>query len=568
VTVLGGSQVRNVNADRSRLSKAAKERPEDAPCVPSPAQFTNNTMSGMLMFSARSILLILSLAFVPWFGASVQAAAFNLDQVVTKARELAQRPYTRPPQVPEFMRTLSYDEFRSIRFDPQRSLWQGTGSRFEVMLMVPGLFFTHPVKINVIDSSGVTPLAFNKEYFQSDNTELFKKLPADLGYAGFKLTYPLNKPDVQDQFLAFAGASYFRATGKGDNFGLSARGAALDTGLMSGEEFPDFIEYWLERPAAGAKTMKFYALLDSKRLTGAYKFTVQPGQPTQLDVEAVLFTRDRVELLGVAPLTSMFYYGENTARPRGQWRPEVHDSDGLLLHNGTGEWLWNPLMNPRALHIQAFSVADVKGFGLMQRDQRFAAYQDPEAAYDRRPSAWITPKGSWGPGRVMLVEIPTPDETNDNIVAFWSPPTAVEAGKEMRFDYRIEFGDAQATDAAPEGGIGRAVDTFVGRGDVMGGGNAPGAYRIIVDFKGGELDKLAPGAPIGTDVTAQEGGKVLEHFLVYVEPSKVWRLSILARPAANKPLAVRARLKMEQESLTETWTYTLPQDNDISGPPK
>lgn len=516
------------------------------------------------MFSARWMFILLALAFAPGPGVGAPAG-FSLEQVVDQAKDLAEKPYVRPRQVPELMRRLSYDEFRGIRFDPERNLWRGSGSRFEVMLMVPGLFFTHPVKINIIDSTGVRPLPFKKELFQSDNAELFKKIPADLGYAGFKLAYPINKPDLHDQFLAFAGASYFRATGKGDNFGLSARGAALDTGLMSGEEFPDFIEYWLERPAAGSNTMRFYALLDSKRLTGAYEFRVRPGQPTAIDVRAVLFTRDRIELVGVAPLTSMFFYGENTGRPTGHWRPEVHDSDGLLVHNGTGEWLWNPLMNPRALHIQAFSVADVKGFGLMQRDQQFDSYQDPEARYDRRPSAWITPKGAWGPGRIMLVNIPTPDETNDNIVAFWAPPNTVETGKEMRFDYRIDFGDAPIADAAEGGAIGRTVATFIGRGDIIGGGNEAGAYRILVDFKGGELDKLGADAPIGMDVSAQEGGKVLEHFLTYVETSKVWRLSILARPAADRPLAVRARLRMEQEPLTETWTYTLPQDNDIAG---
>lgn len=497
-------------------------------------------------------------------GFSSPAFAFQLETVVDKARKLAQEPYKPPPQIPDFMRELSYDKYRDIRFDPKQALWSGSGSRFGVMLMVPGLFFTHPVKINVIDSTGVKPLAFNKGYFQSNDDALLKKLPANLGYAGFKLTFPINKAKVQDQFLSFAGASYFRGVGKGDNFGISARGAALDTGLMSGEEFPDFVEYWLERPAAGAGEMKIYALMDSKRLTGAYQFTIRPGDSTQLDVQAVLFTRDEIPLLGIAPLTSMFYYGENTSRPGGHWRPEVHDSDGLSIHAGNDEWLWNPLLNPAALSTQSFLVNNVKGFGLMQRDRRFDHYQDPEARYDNRPSAWVRTKGDWGQGRIMLIQIPTNNETNDNIVAFWSPPKAVTGGQEMRFGYQLEFGGSGLDHDAMAGGqLGYTVDTHIGRGDLVGGGNAAGSYRILVDFKGGKLDKLRADAPVGTAVSAQESGEIIEQFVTYVAPSKVWRLSILARPAKDKPLALRAAIVQDEQPLTETWTYTLQQDNTI-----
>lgn len=494
------------------------------------------------------------------------SAEFGLDQVTAKAKDLAQRPYSAPPQVPDFMRKLSYDEFRSIRFDPARSLWRGTGSRFEVMMMVPGLFFTHPVKMNIINGKGVAPLPFKRDAFTSDDTELMRKVPADLGFAGFKLTFPLNTPSVHDQFLVFAGASYFRAVGKGDNWGLSGRGAAIDTALPSGEEFPAFIEFWLEKPANDARSMRIYGLLDSKRLTGAYQFTIFPGDITRIEVKALLFARERIELLGVAPLTSMFFYGEPSLRPPGHWRPEVHDSDGLLVQDGNGEWLWNPLMNPRSLNVQSFMVRDLKGFGLMQRDQRFSSYEDPEASYERRPSAWVTPVGSWGPGRVVLVEIPTKEETNDNIVAFWSPPAPVAAGTAMTFEYRVDVGDApvlQATNTETRSVLGRSVQTFVGRGEFNGPGDSKGRYRVLVDFKGGALDARAPSAPLRAEVSAMEGGQVLEHSVSWVEASQVWRLAILARPAENKPLALRAALLQENQALTETWTYTLQQENPI-----
>lgn len=508
--------------------------------------------------------------FACWIVAlAANGADFGLEQVTLKAKELSRKQFSPPPQVPDFMRKLSYDQFRSIRFDPNRSLWKGTGSRFEVMLMVPGLYFTHSVRINIVNERGVTALPFKRDAFQSDDAELINKLPADLGFAGFKLTFPINVPQVHDQFLVFAGASYFRAIGKGDNWGLSGRGLAMDTALPSGEEFPSFTEFWLVKPANDARSMRFFGLLESKRVTGAYEFVVYPGDVTRLEVKARLFMRERVELLGVAPLTSMFFYGEASNRPLGHWRPEVHDSDGLLVQDGNGEWLWNPLMNPRSLNVQSFICKDVKGFGLMQRDQRFEAFEDPEARYERRPSAWVTPVGSWGPGRVVLVEIPSRDEVNDNIVAFWSPPAPVAQGTELRFEYRVDFGDApvvQASHAEVPTTLGRAVQTFVGRGEFDGPGDSKGRYRVLVDFKGGALDARAPSAPLRADISAMEGGQVLEHSVTWVDASEVWRLAILAKPATNKPLALRAALLQGQEPLTETWTYTLQPESPIPEP--
>lgn len=507
------------------------------------------------------------------FLAAIAATSpdFGLEHVTLKAKELAQKSWQPPPPVPDFMRKLSYDEFRRIRFDPEKSLWKGTGSRFEVMLMVPGLYFTHAVRLNVVSGRTISPVPFKRDWFVSDDPEQINRLPADLGYAGFKLTYPINVPKVQDQFLVFAGASYFRAVGKGDNWGLSMRGAAIDTALPSGEEFPSFVEFWLEKPANDAKSMRVYGLLDSKRLTGAYQFTIFPGDITRVEVKCVLFTRENMELLGVAPLTSMFFYGEQSVRPLGHWRPEVHDSDGLLVHDGTGEWLWNPLLNPRSLSVQSFLVRDLKGFGLMQRDQRFPSYEDPEARYERRPSTWVSPVGSWGPGRVILVEIPSREEVNDNIVAFWSPPGAVAAHNELRFEYHLDVGNAaivQAANAEGPNTLGRAVQTFVGRGEFDGPGDSKGRYRILIDFKGGLLDSKPPSAALRAEVAAMEGGEVLEHHVVWVDGSEVWRLSILAKPAENKPIALRATLLQGHERLTETWTYTVAQESAIPEPAK
>ena len=500
-----------------------------------------------------------------WLPLHASAADFDFSSVVDKARTLAASPYKSPEPVPKFLQELSFHDYQGIRFKAENSLWNESNSAFQVMPVPPGLFYKYPVKVHVIDEQGVHPLKFDKNQFTYPNTEVERLIPADLGYAGFKLTFPLKEPEVQSQFLVFAGASYYRAVGEDNNFGISARGLAMNTGLPGGEEFPDFVEFWLERPTPDAKVMTFYGLLNGKSLAGAYRFTVTPGENTVLDVQSVLFPRQDVELLGIAPLTSMFYYGENTIRPRGEWRPQVHDSDGLLVHDGASdEWLWRPLRNPQTLNMDYFATQNVRGFGLLQRDTEFRNYMDLEAHYDGRPSAWVKPTGDWGKGNVVLVQLPTPDETNDNIVAFWKPEAAVGKGQELKYDYQIQFGGPDIAQSP----LGRTKASFLGDGMRIGGGNEEGAIRLIVDFAGGPLTELKADAAVLGDVSVQQDGELIEQFVEYVEPLKRWRLSILARPAPDRPLNVRAFLKDEAQTLTETWQYELPAGTDLLGPAK
>lgn len=488
------------------------------------------------------------------------AHAFAFKEVERQAEMLAQQPYQAPKPVAQALRSLTYEEYQGIRFKPEKSLWQDNNSRFQVMLVPPGLYYPHPVKIHVIESGTVHTVEFRKDDFTFQPQELDERMPPDAGFAGFKLTYPLTGPDVRNQFLIFAGSSYFRGVGKENAFGISARGIAIDTGLPAGEQFPSFVEYWLERPGPKASAMTFYALLAGRSLTGAYRFTVTPGERTELKVTAVLFPRKQIELLGVAPLTSMFFYGENTPRPVGEWRPQVHDSDGLLIHDGaSGEWLWRPLINPKHLQMDTFATESVRGFGLLQRQTHFADYQDLGARYEKRPSAWVRPEGDWGGGRLVLAQLASASETDDNMVAFWSPTDPVVPGKSLIYSYTLTFG---GRDIAGEN-MGRALKTYVGRGDLIGGGSVPGAYRLIVDFGDGQLANLSPDAPPDGVVSALEGGSVIEHTVGYVEPLRLWRLSILAKPAEGQSLALRAFLKKGGETLTETWTYRLPWDNKI-----
>jgi glucans biosynthesis protein len=484
------------------------------------------------------------------------ALAFAFEDVVARAQQLAIGPYQPPVETPRFMREMGYDQYRGIRHQAQHNLWRDAHSGFQVSPVMPGSVYARIVPINEVNGSNVRRLAFRKEHFTFDEPKLGQRIPDDLGYAGFELSYSLDRPAIGGEFLVFAGASYFRAIGKGGQWGLSVRGAAIDTGLASGEEFPDFIEFWLVRPRPRASRMTVYALLNSSRLTGAYEFLISPGASTRLDVRAVLFTRDRIEQLGIAPLTSMYVYGENTPRPRDAWRPEVHDSDGLLVHDGSGDWIWQPLLNPSKITIHSFSAGTE--FGLLQRDRRFASYEDAETNYHRRPSAVVRLEQGFETGRILLVQLPTKNEFMDNIVAFWSLPGAVDGGTKLDLKYRLSFGGPTIAQTK----LGQVVNTFVGR-DVIDASSMAGQYRFVVDFRGARLDQLKADAPLVAEISAHEGTAILEHQLKRVDATGFWRLSILARAAADNPLALRASLNMNGRQVTEVWSYELEANNAL-----
>ncbi|TGN41500.1 glucan biosynthesis protein G [Marinobacter confluentis] len=503
----------------------------------------------------RSGTRLLTLLILPCLYVIQPARAFEFSTVVDRARALAEAKYQAPPEVPGFLQDLNYQDYQAIRFNPEASLWRQGRSLFQVMMVPPGSFYTHPVKLHQIDASGVQPIPFDKAAYSFPNSELAKRMPADLGHAGFKLTFPFGEGTDQNQFLVFAGASYFRGVGAENGFGISARGIAVDTGLGSGEEFPSFTEFWLERPAAGSDRMRVYGLLNGPSVSGAYRFDIKPGLATRVDVTAELFFRDAVEQPGLAPLTSMFYYGESTPRPAGEWRPQVHDSDGLLIYDkGSEEWLWRPLMNPSRLRLSYMQVNRLGGFGLIQRDTAFHEFEDAEAHYEKRPSAWVSPRNGWADGEVVLVEIPTDSETNDNIVAFWKPGEAATAGAHQAFGYTLSFGGPSV--AGQDSG--RVMKTFVGDGNRVGGGDVENAYRVIVDFAGGPLDKLSPDAAVVSDVSvAGEDSEIVEHFVEYIEAGNKWRLSMLVRPGRGVDPVFRGQLRLDGKPLTEVWTYSL-----------
>lgn len=486
--------------------------------------------------------------------------AFDLDELSALARKRAAQPYQPAEPLPAYMRNLSYSAYQGIHFNPRRALWREAASYFQVQMLPAGSFYQQRVRLNIVDSVGIHPVPFDKGLFQFADPNVERETPADLGYTGFSLTRPGGKGEEPEPFLTFAGGSYFQAIGRSQTMGTFGRGIAIDTGLSSGEEFPAFVEFWLERPSAKSTTMRFYGLLDGNSLTGAYEFTVKPGDATRIGVRARLYLRNQPQLIGIAPLTGMFFYGENTSRPIGHWRPRVHDANGLLINDGgSGEWLWRPLINPTHLLASHMQVEKLRGFGLMQRNHSFEDFQDPDARFERHPSSWVAPRGEWGKGHVSLLLLPAPNETNRNVVAFFVADHKVQPGEELAYDYDIHFGDERISRQP----LARAVNTFVGNARSIDQNNEPGSYLIAVNFAGDNLARLPGNAPVVARVTALEGGQVLRQYVQRIPQLKGWRLTMQVKPGEGKPLQLRAYLAQEENALSETWTYHLPADSDI-----
>ena len=473
--------------------------------------------------------------------AKPQTPPAPFDDLRQRARALALEPASerRKLQLPKPIAKLTYDQWRQIRFRPDASLWRNEPGRFEVQFFHPGFTFVEGVKISLVDGGHVQPFPFSTDLFSYEG--LPAPPPAEgIDFTGFRIHTPLNSADYRDEVVVFNGASYFRPLGKGTVYGLSARGLAIDMGEPKPEEFPAFTEFFLVRPGPEDESMWILALLESRRATGAYAFHLKPGDPTLIDVTAELYVREPVSALGIAPLTSMYLFGEDAPNRFADFRPEVHDSDGVSSWSSTGEWLFRPLRNPPRTVTTSFRLDSPKGFGLVQRDRTFDHYQDLEARYQDRPSAWVEPVAGFEKGSLRLLEIATQLETDDNIALAWVPDVVPERGQPLDLSYRLHVGSADDV----QGPSARVAATRLGRTEK--------GYRFLVDFVGPDLIR-AEGAEV---VITTSGGRVLEQ---HVEPNAFAegiRASFEVAAESNaKDVELRAFLKTKTDVLTETWSY-------------
>ncbi|HEX8988305.1 MAG TPA: glucan biosynthesis protein G [Rhodocyclaceae bacterium] len=486
--------------------------------------------------------------------AAPAAQGFGFGDVARRAQALSEEAFVKPAsELPKELQQLKYEDYKDIRYKPDRMWWRGQDLPFELAFFHEGLYFDQPVRISEIDAAGVREIRYRPDAFDFGANKVDPASWHGLGFAGFRVHYAVNEPKVKDEVLAFLGASYFRALGRGQEYGLSARGLAIDTGLASGEEFPRFVEFWIQKPARGDRQLTIYALLDSSRAAGAYRFVLKPGIETALDVKARFYFRAAVGKAGFAPLSSMYYFGANQHADHDDYRPQTHDSDGLAIAAGNGEWIWRPLVNPKRLLVTSFAMSDPRGFGLQQRDRNFDSYQDLAARYDLRPGAWIEPRGKWGAGRVELVQLPTPDETNDNIAAYWVPDKPPEPHRPWDLEYRLSW--QKDTEQRPP--LLWALRTLRGRGYMP---KPDDSLWLQVDFVGRAPPPRRPDE-MKEAVYVDGNAELLQTRVERNTITGGWRLVIrFHRIDAAKPVELRAYLHRDNVAVSETWSYILPPD--------
>ncbi|OVZ59116.1 glucan biosynthesis protein D [Pigmentiphaga sp. NML080357] len=522
------------------------------------------------MTDRRTFLAAMSALAVAALGHAPAAAAaglklgrrspFSFERLREEARRAAQRPF-QPVPVPSWpiLERLDYAAHGQIRFKPDYALFADGPGQFPVTFFHLGRFSPSPVRMYVLDAGRgqAREIVYDEGYFDMPSDSPAHALPPGIGFAGFRFQESrLAQPSARDwrtnDWVAFLSASYFRAIGELYQYGLSARGIAIDIAVPDRpEEFPAFTHIYFEPPRDGSDTVTVYARLDGPSITGAFRFDMTRGKAVLMDIDASLFLRRDVARLGIAPLTSMYWFSEAQKPTAVDWRPEVHDSDGLAMWTRGGEYIWRPLNNPPRIIASAFSDENPRGFGLLQRDRNFDHYLDG-VFYDRRPSLWVEPLGDWGPGTVQLVEIPTDDEIHDNIVAMWVPAAPAAKGSSYRLKYRLHWTDQEPF--APS--MARCVATRLGNGGQPGQPRPPGVRKFMVEFLGGPLAQLPYGVKPEPVLWASRGG----FSYVYMEavPDDVpghWRAQFDLTVQGADPVELRLYLKSGDQTLSETWLY-------------
>lgn len=463
------------------------------------------------------------------------------QKIIARARKISESPFERPTvEVPAPFDALDEALYKAIKFREEQRLWRDEGRGFELEFLPRGWIYETPVRISIANG-GAERLAASQKLFALGSEFTGAKPEAPYAFSGFRILSPVHDAARLTSTALFQGASYFRAIGRGQTFGTFARALAINTARAEGEEFPVFREFWIETPPVASEEIVVHAIFDSPSLTGAARYVIQPGAATEIDVTTTLFPRRKIAHFGIAPLTSMFFHGPASTRESNDIRPRVHNADGLAIVNGRGERIWRPLANHRTLQVSAFIDDNPRGFGLCQRPRSFDDYQDFDAAYESRPSVWVTPRGKWGRGGVELVEIPTNDEIHDNIVAYWRPFETLEAGKPATFSYRITFGDEEPVAWMPV----RSVATRIGSRPSLDG------IAVAIDFEVKDANTIAslPRAEV-----SNYGGKLTTPMVRALPDGKV-SVGFDIDPGDAELIEVRLVLRQGDKPISETWVY-------------
>ena len=478
---------------------------------------------------------------------------FSFDALRQMAKRMAAETYVGPGRpAPDIVSKIDYEAWGKIHFNNEHAVFADGPERFPVTFFHLGMFFQKAVKLYLVEDAEAREIIYNQTYFDMPADSIARKVPEGAGFAGLRFQEARDgKLDWhKNDWVAFLGASYFRAIGELYQYGLSSRGIALDVAVDRPEEFPDFTRFYID--GESGDTVTVYALLEGPSIVGAYKFLMTRGKGVVMDIEQALFLRADIIRFGIAPCTSMYWYSETVKPTAADWRPEVHDSDGLAMWTGWGEHLWRPLNNPPRTMASAFADQNPKGFGLLQRDRVFDHYLDG-VYYDRRPSLWVEPIGQWGKGAVQLVEIPTNDEIHDNVVAMWVPETPAKAGTEANFRYKLHW----LADEPYPTPLARCVATRLGNGGQPGRPRPKGVRKFMVEFLGGPLVSLPFGQTPEPDLWASRG-TFSDYRITEAVPDGVpghWRTQFDLIVSGTDPVEMRLQLKLGKQVLTETWLF-------------
>lgn len=511
----------------------------------------------------RLMQAMMGIAAAPWLSSTAalaasglklgQPRAFSYESLRQRAQQLAKQPFEpTPPRHPKQLEQIGFDAYQQIQFQLDHALWAGKPVPFPVAFFHLGRSAQKPVTIHALNGGQARQVLYTPNLYDYGNTGLGKSLPEDLGFSGFRV---MKSQQSETDWLAFQGASYFRSSGPLEQYGMSARGIGVNTAVPEvEEEFPRFTAFWLERPEPGSDSITIYALLDGPSITGAYRFDCHRRDAVVMDVHAELFQRADIKRLCFAPLTSMFWYDETNHRRGSDWRPEIHDSDGLSLWTGSGERIWRPLNNPPHAQTNSYLDHNPRGFGLLQRDRNFSHYLDDSAYYNRRPGVWVEPMTDWGSGAVQLFEMPTDDEIYDNIVAYWVPDRTSDKGTEWALDYRLHW---VAEEPYPPKSVARVTASYLGRPGRPGQHEPrdPNGRKFVIFFSGGPLADMEQRYDLEVIVEPSRGA-IENPYVLKVLGTDNWRAVFdLHTDGNDDPINLRANVRLGDQTLTETWSF-------------
>ena len=482
-----------------------------------------------------------------------QGRPFSFERLIERTRQMAREAYQAPSRVPDASAQIPVDVYERVGFKPEALVWADSPS-YRLGFFLPGSIYREPVTISIVEEGLARPVPMRAEMFDLSGVDQRDQIQDDMGFAGLRVLYPLDQATTFQELLSFLGASYFRAVGRGTNYGAGARGLALNTGLGRAEEFPGFRQFWVQRPGQPFDPLTIYALLDSPSVAGAFRFDVTVRESTRMAVDANLFFRSDVEQVGVAPLSSMFLFGPNDRPDIPDFRPEVHSSGGLAIWNGAGELLYRTLVNPSELRMSIFIDENPRGFGLVQRNRRPEAYQDIQARFDLRPNLWVEPRGTWGKGSIRLIEVPTQNPQHQNLAAFWTPAEPVRATQELRLAYTLVWSLAPPIDT----GLATVTATRIGVARNRDGSVRENAREIVIDWQPATGEDAVEIGQLNAALSSGNS-KVSPPVLLPNPIDNGWRLTFQVEPSGGGPIELRAVLRAGDKLVSETWLYRLDQ---------